>query len=254
MSIAVITGASSGMGREFVRRLDRFGFSEMWVIARRRDRLEDLLHEVRTPLRILELDLAQSESYACYRTLLEHERPQIGMLVNGAGFGAFGRAEDIPLRDSLGMIDVNCKALVAITELSLPYLMRGAKIIQLGSLSAFQPVPGIAGYAASKAFVLSYARALNRELRPRGICVTAVCPGWVHTEFFDRAMQTDDEIIHYFNRIYEPEDVVDTALRDVRRGKDVSVYGLPIRAQVLAVKLLPHSLVMRVWMRQQGMK
>lgn len=254
MSIAVITGASSGMGREFVRQLDRFGFSQMWVIARRRERLEELRAEVRTPLRILELDLTDGESMEQYRATLERERPQIGVLVNCAGFGKFGKAEEIPLPESLGMIDLNCKALVAMTELSLPYLLRGGKVIQLDSLSAFQPVPGIATYGATKAFVLSYSRALNRELRPREIRVTAVCPGWVKTEFFDRAMETDDATIRYFNRLYEAKDVVATALRDVRHGKDVSVHGLPIRAQVLGVKLLPHSWVMDIWMRQQGMK
>lgn len=250
MKIAVITGASSGMGREFVRQLEATEkFDEIWVIARRKERLLSLGEEIKTPLRAIALDLSMSDSFNEYKVLLEAEKPEVSVLVNGSGFGKFGAFEDIPLDTQLEMIDLNEKALVAMTYLTLPYMKEGGKIYQIGSLSSFQPVPYIGVYGATKSFVLSFSRALGRELKGRGIRVLAVCPGWVRTEFFDRAV-TDDTIT-YYNRYYDADQVVRRALRDMKKGKDVSVCGFPIRAQVLLVKLLPHRLVMAIWCKQQ---
>ena len=182
MKIAIVTGASSGMGREFVLQLPRWEtFDELWVIARRAERLEELKELVPFPVRPISLDLTDSASLEHYQGLLEAAKPDVALLANISGFGKFGRYDQIPLADSLNMIDLNCKALVAMTEQTLPYMKRGAKILNLDSLSAFQPVPYLNIYASTKAFVLSYSRALNRELRPRGIRVMAVNPGWVQT-------------------------------------------------------------------------
>lgn len=250
MKIAVITGASSGMGREFVLQLDRAEqFDEIWVIARRRERLEALASEVGTKLRVIALDLTKAESVDAYCALLEQEKPTVAVLVNGSGFGKFRRFEETSLQDCCDMVDLNSKALMAVTYVTLPYMEKGGQIYQLGSLSSFQPVPYIGVYGASKAFVLSFSRALNVELKSRGIRSMAVCPGWVATEFFDHAVS--DDSVTYYNKIYQPQDVVRTALKDMAKGKDVSIHGLPIRAQVLAVKLLPHKLIMKIWMKQQ---
>ncbi len=250
MKIAVITGASSGMGREFVRQLDAAEqYDELWVIARRRDRLEALAGEVRAKVRPICLDLSLKESYQAYAELLAEEKPRVAVLVNGSGFGRFGAFCDIPLEDQLSMIDLNDKATVAMTYLTLPYMEAGGRIYQIDSLSAFQPVPYINTYAATKAFVLSFSRALNVELKTRGIRVMAVCPGWVRTEFFDHAV-TDDTIT-YYNKYFDADRVVARALRDMRKGKDISVCGLSIRNQVRLTKLLPHRLVMKIWCMQQ---
>ena len=252
MKIALITGASSGMGREFVLQLDKGeAFDEIWVVARRAERLEALRGEVRALLRCLALDLTAEESLESLKDLLAEVKPEISCLVNASGFGVFRAFADAPLETQLRMIDLNDKTLVAVTYLALPYMGRGGRIVNMGSLSSFQPVPYINVYGASKAFVLSFTRALGMELKPRGIRAMAVCPGWVRTEFFDTAV-TDPKVITYYNRYYEAGEVVRRALRDLRRGKDVSVCGLSVRAQVLLVKLLPHRLVMRIWCRQQG--
>lgn len=253
MKIAVVTGASSGMGREFVYALDREGkYEEIWVIARRADRLETLKNECKTPIRSIALDLGTVKSFDTYRALLEAEKPNVAVLVNCAGFGKFGTYAEIPTEVACEMIDLNCKALVRMTEYTLPYMQAGAHVLELDSLSSFQPVPYIGVYGATKAFVLSYSRALNVELRPRGIKVMAICPGWVRTDFFDRAKTACTDAVTYFNRIYEAKDVVATAIRDMYKPKkDVSIHGFPVRAQVLAVKLLPHRFVMRTWMKQQ---
>lgn len=253
MRIAIVTGASSGMGREFVMQLPQWEqFDELWVIARRADRLEALKDAVPFPVRPISLDLTDAASLGHYADLLQAAHPEVGLLANISGFGKFGRYDQIPLEDSLNMIDLNCKAVVAMTELTLPYMKRGSKILNLDSLSAFQPVPYLNVYASTKAFVLSYSRSLNRELRPRGIRVMAVNPGWVKTEFFGRATQTSNNAVTYYNRLYEATDVMATALHDLyKTKKDVSIHGAQIRWQVRLVKLLPHSLVMNIWMRQQ---
>lgn len=250
MGIAIITGASSGMGREFVLRLDKEkNYEEIWVIARRKERLEALQADCRAKIVPLSLDLTDSESFNTIKTLLEEKKPVVDTLVNASGFGLFGAFTERPLSEQLEMIDLNDKAYVAMTYLALPYMEKGGEIYQLDSLSAFQPVPYIGVYGATKAFVLSFSRALNVELKSREIKVLAVCPGWVRSEFFNRAVK--DDTISYYNDWFTPEEVITRALRDMKRGKDVSVPGLNIRLQVLATKLLPHRLVMKIWCKQQ---
>jgi short-subunit dehydrogenase len=195
------------------------------------------------------LDLTEENALEEYRALLESEKPSVQTLVNASGFGKFGAFTDTPLEQMLNMIDLNAKALTAITYLTLPYMERGSEIYQLGSLSSFQPVPYIGVYGASKAYVLSFTRALNMELKPRGIRVMAVCPFWVKTEFFNRAVT--DETIVYYARYYEAQGVVKQALRDMKHGKDVSIHGKYAQAQVFATKVLPHKAVMTIWCRQQ---
>lgn len=253
MNIAVVTGASSGMGKEFVLQLPKYvTVDEIWVIARRKGALESLQAESPVAIRPIPLDLCDEESFFAFASLLQTHKPSIKLLVNAAGFGKFGDFDNIPLDEDLRMIDLNCKALVAMTRIALPYMESGSHILQLDSLSAFQPVPYITTYAATKSFVLSYSRALNRELKGRGIRVMAMNPGWVKTEFFNHAIPTNQSRIQYFNKLFEASDVVATGLRDLyQTKKDVSVHGLQIKGQVLLVKCLPHSLVMRIWLRQQ---
>lgn len=253
--IAVITGASSGMGREFALRIDgEESFDEIWLIARRAERLRELAEACRNPARAIPMDLSRQEAWAEYRAMLDNEDADVAVLVNAAGFGHFGGFLDMELDKQLSMIDLNDKALVAMTYHTLAHMSDGGRIYQLGSLSSFQPVPFINIYGASKAFVLSFSRATNRELKSAGrkIRMMAVCPGWVLTEFFDTAVH--DDTISYYNRYYTAEQVVRRALSDMKKGRDVSVCGFPIRAQVLGVKLLPHRTVMNVWCKQQKKK
>ena len=252
MKIAIVTGASSGMGREFVRQLHSYlQPDEIWAIARRQSALEALQKETSIPVRPIVLDLSEKTAFDTLSGLLSQEQPEVELLVNAAGFGKFGDFEAIPMEDDLGMIDLNCRALVAMTRICLPYMHRGSHILQLDSLSAFQPVPYITTYGATKAFVLSYTRACNAELKPRGIRMMAMNPAWVKTEFFNHAFQTNSKV-QYFNYVYEAKDVVATGLKDLYKSKkDISIHGLPVKLQVLGVKLLPHRIVMKVWMNQQ---
>ena len=253
MNIAIVTGASSGMGREFVRQLsDWVRVDEIWAIARRADALEELKKETAVPVRPVSLDLLKEESFETLQAMLEAEKPTISLLVNAAGFGKFGAYHKVSVADDCRMIDLNCKALGVMTRLCIPYMGPGSHILPLDSLSAFQPVPYITTYGATKAFVLSYTRAMIRELKGSGIRMMAMNPGWVKTEFFDHAMQTNTGEVQYFNILYEARDVVATGLKDLYRSKkDYSVHGLPVRNQVRAVKLVPHSIVMNIWLNQQ---
>ena len=253
MKIAIVTGASSGMGKEFVLQLSKYvEVDEIWVIARRESALEALKATSTVPVRPISLDLCDPESFTVMAQLLEAEKPDVKLLVNAAGFGKFGDFRQIPLEEDWRMIDLNCKALVAMTRTVLPYMHSGSHILQLDSLSAFQPVPYITTYGATKSFVLSYTRGIHAELKKEGIRVMAMNPFWVRTEFFDHAFKTNDSQVQYFSRIYEAKDVVATGLKDLyKTGKQVSVHGWLPKGQVLLVKLLPHSLVMKIWMDQQ---
>ena len=254
MNIAVITGASSGMGREFVLQLSDFvQVDEIWAIARRTDALESLKAASSVPVRPISMDLCKDESFDQLSQVLEAEKPNVRLLVNAAGFGKFGSYRHISVEDECRMIQLNCTALVRMTRMILPYMTAGSHILQLDSLSAFQPVPFINTYAATKNFVLAYSRALNQELKGTGIRCMSMNPGWVKTEFFNHAFQTNEaNEIQYFNHVYEAEDVVATGLKDLyKTRKDYSVHGLPIKALVLLVKCLPHSLVMKIWQTQQ---
>ena len=253
MNIAIVTGASSGMGREFVRQLSEYvQVDAIWAIARRAEALETLKREVTVPVRPIVLDLLQESSFHGIQQLLEKEKPNVKLLVNAAGFGKFGAYHKVSLEDDCRMIDLNCKALVFMTRLCIPYMGKNSHILQLDSLSAFQPVPYITTYGATKAFVLSYTRAIHAELKKTGIRIMAMNPFWVKTEFFDHAFKTNGSKVQNFVKLYEAKDVVATGLKHLyKTRKQVSIHGLLPKAQTLLVKLIPHSWVMNIWMNQQ---
>lgn len=250
MNIAVITGASSGMGREFAIQLDALhNYDEIWLIARRKNKLDELKEIVNAKIRTVPLDLTKQKSFEELEKLFKENEPKIRTLVNASGFGKFGKFTELPLEEQCNMIDLNIKALVKMTYLCLPYMPQNSEIFQLCSLASFQPVPYINVYSATKAFVLSFSRALNVELKERKIHVIAVSPGWVDTEFIGNAAK--DDTISFYNKLFTSEEVVVQALKDIAKGKDVSVCGTSIKAQAKAVKLLPHSLVMKIWCKLQ---
>ena len=242
IQIALVTGASSGMGRCFVQQIaeQQPFLHEIWVIARRRERLEKLSEELpETKLRLLALDLSEKASFAALAERLAQIRPCVRLLVNAAGLGHSGSVKDQDPDGISDTLDVNCRALMAVTRICLPYLERGSRIIQLASGSAFAPQPGFAVYAASKACVLSFSRALREELRPEGVCVTAVCPGPVRTEFF----RTGGITLSPFKKLFlaDPDKVVRRALSDAAKGRALSVYGMSMKLFRLMTGILPQG-------------
>lgn len=248
LKIAIITGASSGMGREFVRLLDRelVCLDEIWVIARREERLKELAKEVGTKLVPIEMDVTGKEAMGILSYLLKEKKPKVKFLINCAGFGKIGTVASLPLEGQLSMIRVNCLALTEITGLVLPYMAKKSRIIQMASAAAFLPQPRFAVYAATKAYVLSFSRALNRELADTGIRVTAVCPGPVRTEFFDLAEQTGTIPLYKKLVMADSVKVVEKAFRDSVAGKSISVYGGSMKGLQVLAKVLPHEVMLKL--------
>lgn len=250
-NIIVVTGASSGLGREFVRQLDSFGADEIWGIARDEGMQEEIQSELKTKFKYFAWDLTIEDNFEEYTKKLKLAKANVLMLVNCSGFGKFGRYDEIAVEASSNMIDLNCKALVKMTELTLPFMAEGARILQIASVAGFQPIPYIAVYGATKAFVLSYSRALNQELKSRKISVSCICPFWTKTKFFDRAKVTDHEVVSKYIVMYEASKVVEYSLKKAMKRKEVIIPGFIARSQVRLVRILPASATMKLWLKQQ---
>lgn len=250
MKVAIITGASSGMGKEFVNEALRFDFDEIWVIARRKERLEALKSEAekrgaKTKIVPLPLDLTRDGAISELSQKLSDIRPDMRLLVNASGYGKFGEFSSSEESDVAGMCDLNLKALILITRAVLPYMSGGAKILEVGSISSFMPVPSLPVYAATKAAVLSFTRSLNHELKPRKIRAMCLCPYWVKTEFFNRA--NDKVKIKKLDVLYEPDFIAKKAFKALyKTKKDYLVPGGYAKTILLASKILPHKLIMKI--------
>ncbi|MBQ9157123.1 MAG: SDR family NAD(P)-dependent oxidoreductase [Eubacterium sp.] len=247
MRICLITGASSGMGKEFVKLAmqGREKYDEIWVIARRKDRLDHWprLYKDQS-FRILALDLGKEDQLKLLHEELNEVQPQIDLMIHCAGFGIMGQISEIPPSEQMEMVDVNCRTVAGLTSILLPFMAEGSGMIYLASAAAFLPQPDFAVYAASKSFVLSYVRALRREVKNRNIRVTAVCPGAVKTEFFNRAARQRHLPAYKKLVMADPEKVVKKALEDCRRNREISVYGKLMKLFHLAAKILPHRVIL----------
>lgn len=252
MKIAVVTGASSGMGREFVKAIDRdYGhiLDEIWVLARRKERLEELAEQVEIPLHIFAVDLLKEDEYEEYLQALKNYNPKVGILVNSSGFGMIGNFTEITRDVNLSMVDLNCRVLTKVTYDTLGFMNKGARIVNLASSAAFVPQPKFAVYAASKSYVLSFSKALRCELKERGIGVTAVCPGPVKTEFFDIAEENSQVALYKKLVMADPVKVVNKAMEDMKMGVSKSVYGYLMQAFDVLTKLLPHDIILSIMTR-----
>ncbi len=259
-NIAIVTGASSGIGKEFFLSLKGRceNLDEIWVIARNEEKLKALQAEIQTPIRVFPLDLSTDSATKTLENALQEEKPAIQYLICASGFGSFRAIKDDDSDVLQNMVDLNCRSIVGVTKAAYPYIAKGGAVILIASVAAFQPIPYIATYAASKAFVLSYGRALNKELRKsNGARCICVCPFWTKTAFFDRAIVKTDEntVVKKYAVMYEPKQIVTRAWKDIKKKNcDVSICGAYSKGQALLVKLLPHKMVMSVWMYQQGLK
>ena len=255
-NIAIVTGASSGIGKEFFLSLKgREPLDEIWVIARSKEKLEALQAETDTPVRTFPIDLSVDGSFELVKAALKEETPSVKVLICASGFGRFCASLEDKTETLENMVDLNCRSIVTATQAVAPYMAKGGLMILIASVAAFQPIPYIATYGATKAFVLSYGRALNKELKKKyGARVLCVCPFWTKTAFFDRAITAEqtETVVKKYAAMYTPDQIVKRAWKDAKKkNRDVSICGFTAKSQVLAVKLLPHRLVMWVWMKQQ---
>lgn len=251
MKIAIVTGAGSGMGKDFARRLDAENLDEIWIVARHDDGLEDLAKSIKTKTRKFTFDLSVMENVDKIASELEKDQVVVEWLVNAAGFGKFNSYDNIKSETSLNMIDLNVKAVVKLTDKCVPFMNKGSRIVNFASVAGFQPVPYGNIYASTKAFLLSYSRALSFELKEKGISVTCVCPYWTKTNFFDRAVSKENVVVKKYVVMYKSEKVVGKAYKDSLKRKRLSIYGFVSNIQVFLTKLLPASLVCKIWLKQQ---
>jgi len=256
MKVAIVTGASSGLGREFVKQLEHLyaRLDEIWVIARRSQQLHALQKEVQVPLRFIVGDLTEASTIRALKQHLSIQQPDVRMLVNNAGFGKIGAFEanvsagaEVENDVQTEMVELNCTALTKVIEVVLPYMNPGARLVNIASAAAYAPQPYFAVYAATKAYVKSLSLALGAELKEREIFVTCVCPGPVDTEFFDRAGILEMPLKKLITA--RPKNVVRKALLDARKRKSISVYGLPMMLTTKLIQLVPMKLVMKFYTR-----
>lgn len=243
--IAIITGASGGIGREFTRLLAAEEIDEIWAVARNQQKLDALKGELGEKIMPLSRDLAKSSEVSSIGELLKEQNPVIAFLINNASIARMGSYKDFSENEIDAAVNVNCKAPVLLCTLCIPYMEKGSRILNISSASAFQPNPYINLYAASKAFERSYSRALNMELKQTGITATAVCPGWVDTELLVKEIHGRKV---KFPGMVSAKEVAVKALKDAQKGKDMSVCSLYVKCQHLNVKLMPQKLVMNLWM------
>ena len=184
-NIIIITGASSGIGQEFALQMDTAfsNIDEFWLIARREDRLLEVAQVMEHATRLITMDVTDEYAMDDFEKLLEESDVTVRMLINAAGFGLLGAFEDIPLEEQTEMLFVNCEALTKMTYITLPYMARGSRIIQMASSAAFLPQPDFAVYAATKAYVLSFSMALREELKKKGLWF--VCADMNGTVMYD---------------------------------------------------------------------
>ena len=190
MKTALITGASSGLGKELAMRIAEYfpDIEECWLIARRKSRLEELAANMNgMKCRILDIDIASDAGINTLKTALCESNADVRLLINNAGKGTLGDFETMEIDSQTGMIDLNVRALTAVTRIALDCMSDGGNIINISSIASFTPNERMAVYCAGKAYVRSFSRALGMELRKRNICVTVTCPGPMSTEFLDIA-------------------------------------------------------------------
>ena len=249
MTTALITGASAGLGEGFARALAADGH-DLILTARRADRLEALAAELRTrhgvAVHVLAADLADSVAPAQLMAEIAAAGLSVDTLINNAGYGLRGAVAALDADAQLGIIDVNCRALVALARAVLPGMIarKDGGILNIASTAAFQPGPWMAVYYASKAFVLSFSEALHEEVREHGVRVAALCPGPTHTEFADRAGMTDMAL---FTKLASaPDVVVRDGLAALKGNQAVKVSGAMNAVMAESIRFTPRALARRI--------
>jgi len=248
MKTAIITGASSGLGREFVRQIaDVFPEVESyWLIARRADRLAELAETLPgKTVACLPLDLCDSMSFMAFQEKLTAEQPEVVLLVNNAGCGYLGRIGEMDTASQTRMVDLNMRALTAITNMTVPYMVPGGRILNVSSIASFCPNPRMTVYSSTKAYVSSFTVGIGEELRAKGITATAVCPGPMKTEFLDIGGITGNSKMFATLPYCDQVRVAGGALRAARAGRTIYTPKLFYKFYRVLAKVTPVKLMVK---------
>jgi short-subunit dehydrogenase len=251
--VAVITGASSGIGAALAHEFASHGH-ELVLVARREQALTTVAEAIAakgTPRpMVLRLDVARIDAARDLSEALAQRGVEPEIIINNAGFGLFGPADTLDRAQQLAMIDLNVRAL---TDLSLTFIesieRRRGGILNVASLAAFLPGPGMAVYYATKAYVLSFSEALHRELKERGVRVTVLCPGPVPTEFQARAGMSARSVPQFM--MVSPEQVAKDAYRGLKEGRRLVIPGTSSKVLPLLARLTPRSMALNMIMSRQ---
>lgn len=250
MNIAVITGASSGLGIEYLKQVsERYSdLDEIWLIARRLDRLNEVKSSIRGVKCIpVALDLTKDESYIELDQKLKDSDAVVKLLINNAGFGKLSDFIDSDVSSQTAMVDLNCKGLTGVAAVCLKHMSAGSAILNVASIASFAPNTRLTVYSSTKAYVLSFTKGLHQELKGRGIKCMCVCPGPMKTEFlsvaniFDGSSKTFDTLPYC-----SPSKVAEKSLTALEKGRCVYTNKLFYKFYRLIAKLIPHSIVMKM--------
>lgn len=247
MKAAIITGASAGLGREFLRAMPKMypDIEEYWLVARRKEKLLEAAKEVPRQCRIFPLDLTKDESYEKIAAALEREKPEVWMLVNNSGCGYLGDVGEGELEKQTRMVDLNLKGLTATTHLVVPYMPSGSHIINVSSIASFCPNARMTVYSATKSYVTAFTFGIGEELKQKGVTATAVCPGPMDTAFIEiggiKGHSKTFDVLPYC----DPKKVAEGALAAAGLGRSVYTPTPFYKFYRLAAKLVPTKLMMK---------
>lgn len=249
MSMAIITGASSGLGREYALAVCRqhLEIDEFVLIARRRDRLEALKSGLSgKTVTILPIDLTDRAGRAQIAAFLKERKADVKLLVNNAGFGLMGEVRELDAERQADMVSLNCGALTALCSMTLPYMKKGSVILNVCSIAAFVPTPRMTVYCSTKAYVFSFSKSLREETKKDGINVLAVCPAPMDTEFLALAgIEGKSRTFDLLPRV-QPKEVAEKSLEKAFAGRAVYTNRVLYKLYRVLGKLLPHNWLMKI--------
>ena len=248
MRIAIVTGASSGLGLEFIKTLiNKYkDLQEIWVIARRKERLVQIADKYKdVNIRPVSIDLGKDKSYTELEQILQKEKPEIQILINNAGYERIGYFKDMDMSDIISIINVNIKGITAINRLCLPYMKKGSFGIITGSISCFSPIPNQAVYSASKEYTYYLGKALREELKKVGINVLTLCPGNMDSEMNPRGKMTHSKQINLLPYL-DMKVVTERCLKKAENGKALYTPGGFYKFYRICSKIIPSAFMVKI--------
>lgn len=245
--IAIVTGATGGIGKEFVKELLREEVDEIWAIGRNKSKLAELTKEFGEKIKEISIDLSKVNELDILESLLQSEKPNVSFLVNNAGMAKMGEYNEFSNEEIEKTVSINCTAAVLMCNMCIPYMQSGSHILNISSAASFQPLPYLNLYSCTKTFLTYYSRSLNLELKSKKISVTAVCPGWVDTDLLEK--ERNGRPIK-FKGLTTKEVVVKYAIKDSKKGKDMSICTAYVRGEYWMLKLFSQKVTMKSWLKQ----